>query len=214
MDVQLSLQKESYMADYYQMLSKQNENQSILIHDMKNHLHSLALLNQNNSREKIDEYISKLLASSNLQGISHLCASDTLNAILCRYAELCKQKNIAFHTDIKSSSIGNLSDVDLTSLFCNLLDNSLEASQTINDAYIELSIDTRDVSSNTVITLINSCQQNPFLFGRKSLTTRKIDKERHGFGLKSINQTVERNHGTIQMYFNDSTMTFHTVITF
>ncbi len=35
-DMQLLLQKESDFAEYYEMIPAQNENQSILIHDIKN----------------------------------------------------------------------------------------------------------------------------------------------------------------------------------
>lgn len=45
-DMQLLLQKESDSAQYYEMMLSQNENQSILIHDIKKHLQSIKLLNE------------------------------------------------------------------------------------------------------------------------------------------------------------------------
>lgn len=52
-EMQLQLQKEHDSAEYYKMLIAQNENQRILIHDMKKHLQSIALLNEDNENEKI-----------------------------------------------------------------------------------------------------------------------------------------------------------------
>ena len=52
-EMQIQLQKEHDSAEYYKMLIAQNENQRILIHDMKKHLQSIALLNEDNQNEKI-----------------------------------------------------------------------------------------------------------------------------------------------------------------
>lgn len=55
-EMQLLLQKEADLAEYYQMLLSQNENQTILIHDIKKHLHSIAVLNENKEYDKTDAY--------------------------------------------------------------------------------------------------------------------------------------------------------------
>lgn len=55
------LQKQSDFAEYYQVLLKQYENQSILIHDIKKHLQSIDLLNQQKEYDKISAYIQQLI---------------------------------------------------------------------------------------------------------------------------------------------------------
>ena len=45
-EMQLLLQKEKYISEYYKMLLSQDENQSILIHDIKKHLQSIEALNE------------------------------------------------------------------------------------------------------------------------------------------------------------------------
>ena len=64
-----------------------------------------------------------------------------------------------------------------------------------------------------MITVINSCRTNPFSKHDGSLITNKPDQLKHGFGLKSIRKTVKKYNGDMQMYFDDETMTFHTIIT-
>ena len=49
-----------------------------------------------------------------------------------------------FTADIRSNTTTFLSDSDVTSLFCNLLDNAVEASQRIKDPYIEISATQRE----------------------------------------------------------------------
>ena len=137
-EMQIQLQKEHDSAEYYKMLIAQNENQRILIHDMKKHLQSIALLNEDNQNEKIRAYINQLMQSSDLLEFSKICDHKILNNILCRYKKVCNDLHIAFHADIRSNTTTFLSDSDVTSLFCNMLDNAVEASNHIKDSYIEI----------------------------------------------------------------------------
>ena len=122
------------------MMLSQNENQSILIHDIKKHLQSIKLLNEKNDSDKINAYIQQLMESSDLKETSKICDNEMLNAILCRYQRQCNEKHIVFHADIRSGTVQNIYQHDLTSLFCNLLDNAVESADNIPDSFIELTV--------------------------------------------------------------------------
>ena len=211
--MQLLLQKESALTDYYKMLHSQSENQSILIHDIKKHLQSIELLNEEKDHEKIGFYIQQLLLSSELKECSRICDRELLNAILARYQRTCSEQGITFHADIRKGTTDFLSDSDLTPLFCNLLENALEAIGAIENPYIEISTGKREHSPFVLLTVVNSCRINPFSNHNESLKTTKTDKQNHGFGLKSIRKIVEKYGGEMQMYYHEETLTFHTVIT-
>ena len=153
-DMQLLLQKESDSVEYYEMMLSQNENQSILIHDIKKHLQSIKLLNEKNNSDKINAYIQQLMESSDLKETSKICDNEMLNAILCRYQRQCNEKHIVFHTDIRSGAIQNIYHHDLTSLFCNLLDNAVESADNIPDSFIELTVQKKENSPFIVIIII------------------------------------------------------------
>lgn len=212
-EMQLLLQKESDAAEYYKMLSIQNENQRILIHDIKKHLQSINLLNNQKENNKINAYIQQLLSSSDLMVSSRLCDHDLLNSILCRYRRQCISMQIDFHTDIRSGSTDFISDSDLTSLFCNLLDNAIEAAGKIPESFIEVTANKQEKTPFVVITVINSCRKNPFSTQEGRLLTSKSDKHDHGFGIKSIRRTIRKYHGNMQMYYHDNSLTFHAIIT-
>lgn len=212
-EMQLMFQKESDSAKYYKMLSEQNENQSILIHDIKKHLQSIALLNSQKSYDKISSYIEQLMHSSDLRESSRLCDHEIFNAILCRYQRQCEQQHVSFHADIRSGSIDSLQDNDITSLFCNLLDNAFDSAIHIPESFIEINVGKRDNTSITLITIINSCRTNPFSNQSKDLITHKSDKSQHGFGIKSIHKIVKKYDGNMEMYYSEDSSTFHTIIT-
>ena len=212
-DLQLLLQKESDSVEYYEMMLAQNENQSILIHDIKKHLQSIKLLNEKHDSDKINAYIQQLMESSDLRETTNICDDEMLNAILCRYQRQCNDKHIHFHTDIRSGTVQYIYQHDLTSLFCNLLENAMESAENIPDSFIELTVQKKENSPFVVIILINSCQNTPVYNQEGVPVSHKSDNGRHGFGIKSIKKVVKQYHGNLQMYYDNDSGTFHTIIT-
>ena len=212
-NLQLRLQREEDNAQYQKMLLQEDESQKILIHDIRKHLQTIAALNRDGGSEKVTSYIAELVHSADLQTAARVSDNALLNSILGRYIRRCRENHISFQTDIRRDSVSFLSDRDMTSLFCNLLDNAIEAAVSQPSPMIDLSVTYRTELSMTVITLINSCRENPFSGKGKRLATTKADPARHGFGLKSIRQVVENYHGEMNLYYEQETGTFHTVLT-
>ncbi len=210
--LQLQVQKEADNAAYYEMLLSQHENQRILIHDMKKHLQSIEILNASREHEKIDAYIHSLLQSSELSDSVRVCNHHMLNVILSRYQYQCREKHILLHTDIRSNSLTWLPDTDITAVFCNLLDNAVEAAEKTPDSFIELNVRPKEHTPYVVITMINSCQINPFSPQTGELHSTKKNPSQHGFGTKSIQRIVNRYHGSMNMYYDEKERLFHTVL--
>lgn len=206
------MQKESDTAAYYKMLLSQHESQRILIHDMKKHLQSLEILNSAKEYEKIDTYIHTLLQSSDLTESARVCDHHMLNVILSRYQRQCQEKYITFHTDIRSGVLRHLPDADLTAIFCNILDNALESASKTDHALIELNVHRKEHTPFAVITMINSCRTDPFTAHNHQLITSKKEPSSHGFGLKSVRRIVERYEGSMNLYYDEKDLLFHTII--
>lgn len=208
----LLLQKESDTAKYYEMLLSQYDNQNILIHDIKKHLQSIDLLNDKRDHEKISAYIKQLLLSSDLKTASKLCDHALLNAILGRYQKQCFSLHVSFLADIRSGVLNFMAENDITSLFCNLLDNAVEACKNIPDSFIEVTAHKNENTPYVVITVINSCRSDPFSTPAARRTRHKPTAKPDGFGLKSIRKTIAKYDGDIEMYYSGDTLTFHSVI--
>lgn len=118
-----------------------------------------------------------------------------------------------FHTDIRSDTVQNIYQHDLTSLFCNLLDNAVESADNIPDSFIELTVEKKENSPFIIIILINSCRSTPVYDQDGLPVSHKANKGRHGFGIKSIKKVVKQYNGNLQMYYDNDSGTFHTIIT-
>lgn len=213
MELQIRLLRENDTAEYYKMLSIQNESRNILIHNIKGHLYAIATIAEQNHQSEIMDYINNLIQTSSLQtsALLQFCKNDTLNAILCRYKELCKEKEIDLRTDIRDGCIDFMSANDLTALFCNLLDNALESAAGIPDSFIELHIKRQENTPYIILAIQNSCAKDPFdAYGR--LLSHKKDRTQHGLGMKSIRRTIENYEGDMQVYYDGDTRTFHAVL--
>ena len=162
--------------------------------------------------EKIDNYISCITNSSNLKENVILGGSNLLNAIISRYLDTAAELNISFSTDIRSLNINQLSEANITSLFCNLLDNSVEAASKMDNSFIELTISDKRNSPLTTINVVNSCNSSPFSKKTGKLITQKPDPFEHGIGLISIRKIVDYYSGEMDMYYKEEDHTFHTII--
>lgn len=212
-ELELLLQKEFDSTEYYKMLLQQTENQKILIHDMKKHLQAIEILNSGREHEKIESYICQLINSSSLQNNYNLCENKVLNSILGQYKRRCSDEHIDFQVDVRYQTLDFLLINDMTALFCNLLDNALEAAEKTAEAFIELRVSNKPNTPYTIITITNSCRQDPFDSNTSGLSTKKPDKQRHGYGLKSVQRIVKKYHGSMTMYYEKETTSFHTIIT-
>lgn len=212
-ELQLQLQKESDINKYNKILLEHDENQRILIHDVKKHFEAISILNQENKCDKIDKYISHLLDSTILHEPVSVSDNHFLNALISRYITKSNDMNIAFYTDIRSKCLDFMTEDHITSLFCNLLDNSFESAEKVDNSFIELSIKNRENTMFTLITLVNSCISSPFSAKTGKLVTKKKNPFTHGFGVKSIEKIVDLYSGNMTMYYRDDDHTFHTIIT-
>lgn len=211
-ELQLSLQRENDTAEYYKMLNSQNENRSILIHNIRNDLYTISNLAKQNQTPDIVDYIDKLVQNSNLQTSNSIkiCKNTTLNAILYRYKEECKKQKIRFITDIQNDCLDFMAANELTALFCNLLDNAMEAASCVSDSFIEVNLFRQENAPYAILSVENSCPQNPF-DSHGNLPSHKKDALPHGLGLKSVRRIVENYQGHMDLYYKEETQTFYMV---
>ncbi|MGN0485331.1 MAG: sensor histidine kinase [Lachnospiraceae bacterium] len=193
------------------MQIKQNENQKILIHDIKKHLNTIAALNTNGENQQIADYLKDLSLSSGLSESVQVCDNRILNAILNRYKSLCQKETIDFRCDIRSKTVDFLSDYEITALFSNLLDNAMTAAKSVPDSFIDVTVKRPPDRPFVILTVVNSCAADPFT-PKGKLPSTKPNPQEHGYGLKSVQRILTAHCGESHYYYKTEDRTFHAIL--
>ncbi len=192
---------------YYDILERQNQQLMIYSHDAKNHLAAIRSLS---SEPGIDDYINKLLHQ--LTDYTNNCHSGNkiLDVIINKYVTEAGLRGVDFNYDIKSCNLDSVEDTDLVSILGNLMDNALTAAEKSHGKHMLLETTTRN--SYSVIIISNSCNARPEARESRLLTTKE-DKRLHGFGLKSVKNTLKKYGGDYSWdYYEDRQLFVVTVM--
>lgn len=196
MQVKNELSRLQTEKSYYQILDQQNGQLMMYAHDAKKHLAAIQELNDN---PRIESYVTAL--SQQLADYSRNCHSGNkmLDVIIHKYVMDCKMRGIRFTYDVKVCNLSQLEDIDLVAILGNLMDNAVAAAEDSNEKSICLS--TAHRNSYSVIILTNSCDTPPKRIGNRLLST-KPDIQSHGFGLKSVEKTIQKYQGDFEWNYD------------
>ena len=207
-NLQSEQQRNEMNQEFYEMLEKKNEEQRILVHDIKHHF---AAINSMDNAVDIKNYIADVQPELDEYKYIGKTKNKMFDLVLDRYANICNEKSINFIVDIRASNLDFIEDKDLVSMLSNLLDNAVEATDKIDNPSIRLS--TKRDKSFVVLTVVNSCLQKPKADGEK-LTTTKSNSSYHGYGIKSIEKTMNKYNGICHWNFDEANREFHFNILF
>lgn len=201
-------QTDRLMEKNYQMLHQDLQENAKRLHDFHHHLQAILGLAEQAGNQKTKEYIHSLLDISYRDVRMCSCGNDIIDAVInCSAAEAARSQ-IDFQYNVElSSSLSQISPIDLCAVLGNQVENALDACKKIPDSqrrFIQVSI--RQNKSFVVIQVINSAYRNPFTADGR-LVTNKEDPEFHGLGLKSIQDTVDKYNGYLTNSYEDHT--FH-----
>ena len=210
--MQANLREQQAEAEYYRGLAKQTENQKILIHDIKNHLQTIAGLSKDGGESEIHEYVQQLMEMPAMKPAVTYCSQPVLNVILGQYQEICKKKSIQFGVDIRKDSVDYITVDDLTALFGNLLKNAVEAAAGVSEAYIDVTANYNYKSKQTFISVENSVLHPPVFDRDRRLISQKKDGGLHGVGIKSIQRAAEHYQGEVSYHYDKEAKCFHMMV--
>lgn len=113
---------------YYEKVEQRYQSSRKLVHDMRNHLQAIEALQEQDSA-KGREYVKDMHRMLDTLGIVNYTENRMLNIILNDKAEEAQKAGIGMEIRIGEIRLEHIRDMDMTTIFANLLDNALEAAE-------------------------------------------------------------------------------------
>lgn len=169
---------------------------NIKCHDLK---HQIAALDQAD-RKKLRDDIKPVVDAYDS---SFRTGNVALDVVLTREKFNCKEKGITLTCVANGKCLEFMSEVDVYSLFGNILDNAIEATEKLEDK--EKRVISLTVAQDGYFINIHAenyyCDTLTFSDGLPETT--KKDTVYHGFGLKSIRMLVHKYDGSMKLTTNE-----------
>lgn len=158
-------------------------------HDMQGELEVLYRLQKNGKYAEVEAYIEKMCSGlKDFPDLPQPTGNEGLDAALIRTVPLCQKRGIRFRYAVLGSP-ERIDSMTLGRLMDNLLRNGMEACQEI-DGEREIELVVHSWKDGLEIYMENSIGES-VLKNNSELSSRKRDKERHGFGMENIFRTVK-----------------------
>jgi len=174
---------------YYREL-EENYNQSRkIIHDIRNHIYAME---QAARMEQTRDYFSDVHEMLNSLGLKFYSDNRMLNIVLNDKLKGLTEEQA--ECALGGVDLGFLSDMDITTIFANLLDNAVEAGGGREDFWLK--IRGEQIQDFTIVKIWNS-------FSEGESQTKRGRHE--GLGLENVRQALEKYRGELEVVKEEKT---------
>lgn len=184
--------------NYYEAMIQKEEDTKKFRHDVSNHIMCLRELAEREELRGVKQYIDEMQGEmGKIQKRCYSIGNTVMDAVLNHYSQMLPE---SVEIKIKGYLEENLliSDVELCTIFSNIMRNSVEEIKKQQSANKYLKVKIHTGNEDFTIEVCNSAQGKKEK-GKGGLPeTTKENKSHHGIGLKNIKETVERNKGIFQ----------------
>lgn len=165
-----------------------------LYHDIKHHLRALERLLQHGDQREALAYIESVQEPLQCKMIPVHTGVDIVDTVIYEAKEKAEQRNILLvvETPILPSGL-KLEDREFCVLCANLLNNALEASKE------QIRLNIAITAGFLVIEMKNDYKEKPVVENNHFVSEREQDSLAHGWGMKIIEQIVEKYQGELSI---------------
>lgn len=207
-EVNLYHQQSELQHKYYDNLENKYKESRKLIHDIRNHLQSIEKLYEIKDAEKAKKYTNDIHLMLNELNQKYYTSNRVLNIILNDKIQIIRNSNIDLDCKIGEINLDFMKEIDITTIFANLLDNSIESAKKVEgNSYIKFHVN--KFNDFIVINIINSMKEKPTIKNSKIQSTKA---NHEGLGLENIRKTLEKYEGTIVIDYDNTNFKVNVVI--
>lgn len=182
--------------DQYQIASETIEQINLKCHDMRHQIRSIGRSAQVNP-----DTLAEMEQTIDIYDTITETGCRALDIILTEKSLYCKSNNIAIHCIADGRKLSFLRDVDIYSLFGNLLDNAIHAVQELEESQRVIYLTVK--AHGELLSINSSNRYVGELTMRDGIPVTRGDQKHHGFGTKSIVTVINKYGGTVSFHAKD-----------
>lgn len=185
---QVAIQKVHYLE-----LTKKIEDTVQMRHDERHHLQTLYSIYETKDYDRLGKYLSEYVLTSMPKEQTVLCKNLIVDAMLRYYKTLCEKSEISFSCIVNLPPSLPISDVEISILFGNLLENAYEAARQEGCPEPFLSLRAKTEKDRLYLLL-----ENRFIGSVERKGDRLISTKHDGLGIgtQSVRSVVESYKGS------------------
>lgn len=190
----------------YELLSDTAQTLRTWKHDYKNHLNVIQQLLAGKNYDDCVSYVTELEQNLILHNSGIYTGNLVLDAVLSSRMNQIKKQNILFDFTIYLPERFPITNVQLSALLGNLLDNALESNIEANGSVLPfIHLEIKPYQDSLYICMKNSCNGRYNIKDQKLLSTK--NEAEHGIGTKRIQQIAEDAGGFCRFLPEKTTFT-------
>ena len=143
MSLDQAMQLEKMQYEYYENLTESVYSMRKFRHDMNNTLQTLSVMMNDpdspESRENGRQLFEQMQEKYKQTQIPYYSSNPVINAVILSKSLAAEENGVKLTVSVNGENLDGIENIDLCSIFSNLLDNALEAARDIRDGEIELS---------------------------------------------------------------------------
>ena len=196
--------------EHYELSKENIELINVKCHDMRKHITSLCA--REAGKKPDDSFVREVERSIRIYDLMANTGNEALDVILTEKSLFCEKRSIRMTCMADGKCLGFMEEVDLYSLFGNILDNAIESVERIGET--EKRVINLDVRANGMFLRI---QEDNYFDGALKFedglpVTTKGDRDYHGYGMKSIRLIVDKYGGEMQIDARDGVFSLNILL--
>ncbi|MBR5682394.1 MAG: GHKL domain-containing protein [Ruminococcus sp.] len=196
-ELDLVTQQSQLQLNAYKALNEKYNASRRVIHDVKKHLASLDGLINANQADEAEHYKELLTSELNKLMPRFECDNAILTVVINNKLEAADKQKIDFRVDAEYTEIDFISNLDITAIFSNLLDNAFEACSELPEEKRSVSLSIKR-HNHFVFILMENSFKNVVTDGGEHFRSTKMGHQ--GIGMSNIKSACEKYSGSFNAH--------------
>ena len=186
---------ELILQNQYQQYRQSQETVELInlkYHDLK---HFIIALRSQEGTAAYGETLDRMEADISFYEAQNKTGNEVLDTLLTMKSLMCRKYDISMTSVVDGSLFSFMNVMDICSIFGNALDNAIEYEKKVEDHSKRLIHVTASRKRNFLLMQFENYCDSTLLFRDDLPVTTKKNREFHGYGLKSLEQSVHKYGG-------------------